>query len=184
MFRSARILAIVFAGFFYSTSDTVAQYSSQGTVLSQQRIDQSGRGSMLLKSVRTYSGETRLFGDFFDRWGNQTKWDVQIGSSQVSGNHLVPRIAPLVNGGYVIAWRNTHLSANGGIRYTVMTTHGIYVAQDYKANIRYSARLEPTAAVGFSNGGFVIAWRDTTTGSNWSRSFTSIGTPTSGEQRY
>ena len=157
--------------------------STRGTVLSVFRVDQFGRGYAFIKTVRTFSGQTRLFGDFFNNRGVQIRGDVEIGLPNVSGNQVVPVASSLMNGGYAIAWRNDHPSATGGIRYSVITTEGSYVTRDIRANILYSATLQPTQVIGISHGGFIIAWRDMRTAVNWYRSFTSQGVPTSGDQR-
>ncbi|MDX1928067.1 MAG: hypothetical protein SFV81_16190 [Pirellulaceae bacterium] len=182
MVRSVALLFCVLLGNLCLTEIATAQTSTRGTVLSQRRIV-SGDGTLLLKTVRTFAGPTRIFGDFLDRSGNLIRRDVEFGLPTIAGNQTDPRATGLVNGGYAIAWRNDHLSANGGIRYSVVTTQGAYIDRDQKANIRYSTTLSPTTVVGISNGSFVIAWRDNATGTNWSRSFNSIGIATSGEQR-
>ncbi len=180
MFRSAVVLGGLILG-LTQISVVVAQTSIHGTVISQSRVSGANGASMLLKSVRTFAGPIRLYADFLNRTGNTIRRDVEIGSSAVAGTHSRQRAAGLVNGGYAISWRNDHPSANGGIRYSVMTTEGSYVARDFKANIRFSTSLTPSAVIAISNGGFAITWRDSARGTNWIRYFNSLGTPTSGE---
>ena len=158
--------------------------SNHGQVLSFIRIDQTGRGYAIFKVVRTFSGSIKLFGDFFNHQGSSIRRDVEIGATTTPGNQLAPIGGRLVNGGYAIAWRNDHQSANGGIRYSVLTTEGAHVARDFKANISHSVDLQPTLVIGMSHGGFMINWRNIRNGFNWRRSFTSQGVATSGEQRF
>lgn len=157
--------------------------SNHGQVISSIRIDQFGRGYVVVKVVRTFSGQVKLFGDFFNQRGSAIRRDVEIGATTTPGNQLAVIGGSLVNGGYAIAWRNDHPSANGGIRYSVLTTEGAHVARDFKANISHSVDLQPTTLMRLSNGGFVINWRNLRNGFNWRRSFTAQGVPTSGEQR-
>jgi hypothetical protein len=160
-----------------------ALMSNHGQVLSSIRIDQVGRGYAIVKVVRTFSGQVKLFGDFFNPRGSAIRRDVEIGATTTPGNQLAVIGGSLVNGGYAIAWRNDHPSTNGGIRYSVLTTEGAYVARDFKANISHSVDLQPTSLMRLSNGSFVINWRNLRNGSNWRRSFTAQGVATSGEQR-
>jgi hypothetical protein len=177
-------LAVAFSGLILGLSQisvVEAQTSIHGTVISQSRVSGANGASMLLKSVRTFAGPIRLYADFLNRTGNTIRRDVEIGSSAVTGNQSGPLAKGLVNGGYAISWRNDHPSANGGVRYTVITAEGSHVARDFKANIRFSTSLTPSAVTAISNGGFAIAWRDTARRTNWIRYFNSLGTPISGE---
>jgi hypothetical protein len=184
--------SLVFSSFAFITLATLpAQVhanpslgSNQGQVLSFIRMDQPGRGFAIIKVVRTFSGQVRLFGDFFNSRGSAIRRDVMIGATATPGNQWTPLGVSLVNGGYAVAWRNDHQSVTGGIRYSVLTTEGTHVARDFKANISHSVDLQPTLIVRTSNGGFVISWRNMRNGTNWRRSFNSHGIATSGEQRF
>lgn len=159
--------------------------SNYGTVLSFQSVISSS-GIMVVKHVRTYGGtgnNERIFADFYSSNGTLLRHDQSIGDHSLAGLHQQVTATALSNGSFAIGWVLKKYGGETEIRYGVMDAYGRSVgAADRQANIAFSQSLTSPSIVATSVG-FDIRWRNTSSNTNWRRSFNFQGTALSGELR-
>ncbi|AEG93275.1 hypothetical protein [Ramlibacter tataouinensis] len=97
--------------------------------------------------------------------------------------NIKPAVAALADGGHVIAWVvRDDGGSQTGVRTQRYDANGTPAGAEQKVNLRSGDELYPVAAAGLAGGGYVIAWKSTTS-DILVRRFDAAGMPQGEEQR-
>ena len=116
-------------------------------------------------------------------------------NTHTTGSQYYPSVAPLVGGGFIVAWRDDS-AHDGGSGYDVWgqryDANGAAAGSEFRVNKDQKSgnQYEPSVA-SLTSGGFVVAWRDDSGGSHdggngydvWARVFDADGTQAVAEFR-
>ena len=187
-------------------------YSAGGVAVGKEfRVNSYVSSSQQRPSVAALAG-----GGFVVTWDDSSAhdggsgWDVRgqrydasgvaVGSefmvnTHTTGSQYYPSVAPLVGGGFIVAWRDDS-AHDGGSGYDVWgqryDANGAAAGSEFRVNKDQKSgnQYEPSVA-SLTSGGFVVAWRDDSGGSHdggngydvWARVFDADGTQAVAEFR-
>ena len=99
---------------------------------------------------------TEVFGQRFDAAGNKIGGEFQVNLTTTSVQ-LVPSIAPLTGGGFVVAWQSD-FGANANILARRFDSGGLPLGNDFLVNTTTANEQGSTQVTGLDGGGFLVTW--------------------------
>jgi hypothetical protein len=128
------------------TSPKVAGLTAGGFVVVWQSVRQDGSG---------YG----IYGQRFTAVGVQAGHEFRINST-TSKNQIMPSVAPLSDGGFVVAWTSDGQDGAGlGIYAQRYGAAGDAVGAEFNVNKTKAGDQSNSAVAGLSGGGFVVTWQ-------------------------
>jgi Ca2+-binding RTX toxin-like protein len=140
-------------------------------VYSQQSTDGSGRG---------------IFAQIFDSSGTRIGAATQI-NTYVTNDQVLPSVAALSGGGYVIGWTSAGQDgASGGIYTQRFNASGVAQGTETLVNTATAGNQSHVTITGLAAGGYVVAWSSDQNASDsdiFSQRFNASGVAQGGETR-
>ncbi|MGR3321927.1 MAG: Ig-like domain-containing protein [Pseudooceanicola sp.] len=180
--REVALTALESGGFVaawrsYAGADDIEAriYDATGTPIGLEFVvNASPTGSQLQPAVTTLSNGNIVFTWYdsetsnvtsrvFDATGTAVTGEITVNTNNQAGTQSEPAVTALSGGGYVVVWTDSNATdgSSDGVYAQIFTAGGVAVGDTFLVNEFVSSQQDNPQVVGTPDGGFVVAFRDT-----------------------